>query len=53
MVTLLNTPFFVNGSPSENAFASARLAAFTTKQLPIASVPASFCVAPASTRIFF
>src|ERR1700741_2230197 len=53
IVTLLKTPFCVNGSPSENFFASARLPTLTTKQLPTASVPSSFCVAPASTRIFF
>ncbi|MND06703.1 hypothetical protein D3C83_282260 [compost metagenome] len=53
MVMLANTPFWVKGSPSEKAFALARLSTLTMNRLPIACVPSSFCVAPASTRMFF
>ncbi|MNC87440.1 hypothetical protein D3C83_31680 [compost metagenome] len=53
MVMLENTPFCVNGSPSENALALARLSTLTMNRLPIACVPSSFWVAPASTRMPF
>jgi hypothetical protein len=53
MVMDANTPAFVKGSPSEKAFAFARLSALTMKRLPVACVPSSFCVAPASTRMPF
>jgi beta-phosphoglucomutase-like phosphatase (HAD superfamily) len=42
MVTFLKTPFFANGSPSENAFALARLSTLTTKRLTHKPEPAPY-----------
>src|SRR5262245_6606362 len=53
IVTLVNMPAFVNGSPSTKAWASARLPTLTTNRLPTNCLPSSLVVAPESTSMSF
>ena len=51
IVTPVNMPAFVNGSPSTKACASARVFTFTINRLPTNCLPSSLVVAPEITRM--